>query len=74
MRPCDLDTGAAHLRDALDDLQIAWQETSQQWSDGVSQAFCELYLDPVGRSVKIALDEVSRMQQLMNQIHRDCEQ
>ena len=39
MRPWDLDTNAAHLRDAMDDLQIAWEHTSESWQDEVSQKF-----------------------------------
>ncbi|MCH2115474.1 MAG: hypothetical protein MK171_11270 [Pirellulales bacterium] len=74
MRRWDLDTSAAHLRDAKDDLQIAWQQTEQLWQDAVSQNFCESELEPIGPAIKLTIDAVARMQQLLNQMQRDCEQ
>ncbi|MCG8450985.1 MAG: hypothetical protein MI725_15565 [Pirellulales bacterium] len=73
MRPWDLETSAAHLRDAMDDLQIAWQETSDSWQDEVSQKFCENHLEPLGPTLKLTHDAVGRMQQLLNQMQRECE-
>lgn len=72
MKPWDLDTSAAQLRDAMEDLQIAWQHTSDSWQDGVSQKFCATHLEPLGPVIKMALDEVNRMQQLLNHIQREC--
>ena len=74
MKPWDLETSAAHLRDAMEDLQIAWQDTNESWQDGVSQKFCETHLEPLGPAVKQALDAILRMQQLVNQIQRECEE
>ncbi len=73
MRPWDLNTGAAQLRDAMDDLQIAWQQTSDTWRDQVSEKFCETHLEPIGPAMKRTLDAVARMQQLVNQIQRECD-
>ena len=73
MKPWDLDTSAAHLRDAMDDLQIAWQQTTDSWQDGVSQKFCETHLEPIGPAYKLAIEAIGRMQQLVNQIQRECE-
>jgi len=72
MRPWDLDTSAAQLRDAMEELQQAWQQTDEQWHDAVSQKFCENHLEPIGPALKLALDAVGRMEQLMGQIHREC--
>lgn len=69
----DLYTSAAHIRDAIDDLQIAWQETSEKWNDGVSQRFCQTHLEPLGPIVKLALDSIARMAICVNQMHRDCD-
>lgn len=74
MKTWDLHTGAARIRKATEDLQIAWAETSELWSDDVSRTFCERHLEPIGPATKISLDAVSRMQQLMNQIHQDCDE
>jgi hypothetical protein len=73
MKPWDLDTSAAQLRDALDELQIAWRQTTDCWQDPVSQKFCETHLEPIGPALKKALDAVGQMQQLVSQMTRDCE-
>ncbi len=73
MRQWDLDTSAANLRDALEDLQIAWQQTTEQWEDTVSRKFCETHLEPIGPALKKSLDTVGQMQQLVDQIWRECE-
>jgi hypothetical protein len=73
MRQTDLYTSAAHIRDAFDDLQKAWTEASENWNDGVSRSFCENNLEPLGPVVKLALDSIARMSQLVDHMHRDCE-
>ena len=73
MRQWDLDTSAAHLRDALDELQIAWRNTGEYWQDSVSENYCENYLEPLGPAVKKSLEAVSRMQELLDRAYRDCE-
>jgi hypothetical protein len=62
------------LRKSTEDLQIAWAETAELWQDDVSRTFCERYLEPLGPITKISLDAVGRMQQLLNQIHREVEE
>ena len=70
----DLHTGAARLRKATEDLQIAWQQTAELWQDEVSQAFCERYLEPIGPATKMSLEAIGRMRQMISQIERECEQ
>ncbi len=74
MRPWDFDTSAARLRKATETLQIAWEQTAEQWQDSVSQSFCEQHLEPIGPAMKLSLDAVGRMQQLMNQIQQEVEE
>jgi hypothetical protein len=73
MRPADLHTGCAQIRDAYKELQAAWLEVSQQWNDGVSRTFCEQRLEPMGPTVKLALESLSRMMHLADQVRQDCE-
>lgn len=73
MRNWDLYTSAAHLQKATEDLQIAWQQTAEQWQDDVSQSFCERYLEPIGPATKMSLDATSRMRQMLKQIQTECE-
>ena len=74
MASFDLYTSSAHIRDAMDDLLIAWQETGNDWNDAVSRKFCEQHLEPIGPSVKMALDAMGHMAQLIQQMQQDCEQ
>ena len=66
-------TSAAHIRDAFEELQAAWNEAAEQWNDGVSRRFCETYLEPLGPTVKLTLDAIARMSQMVDQMHRDCD-
>jgi len=74
MRAADLHTSAAQIRDAFDDLQAAWIAASEEWNDGVSRAFCQNHLDPLGPTVKLALDSITRMGVLAARMHNECEQ
>ena len=74
MRSADLHTSAAQIRDAFDDLQAAWIAASEEWNDGVSRAFCQNHLDPLGPTVKLALDSITRMSVLAARMHAECEQ
>jgi hypothetical protein len=74
MRHWDLDTSAAQLRDALEDLQRAWQIVSESWNDRVSHQFSEQYLDPIIPASKMALDATSRLNELLNRIQSECEE
>jgi hypothetical protein len=73
MRHWDLDTGAAQLRGATEDLQIAWQQVGEHWHDSVSQQYGETHLEPIGPAMKKSLEAITQMHQLLNQIYRDCE-
>jgi len=73
MRQCDLSNGAGRIRHALENLETVWNEISDQWDDAVSRRFREHHLDPMVPNVKLALDAISRMSLLMDEVERDCE-
>jgi hypothetical protein len=73
MRHCDLATGAGRIRHALEKLQIAWNEASTDWNDAVSRRFAANHLEPMLPRVKLALDAISRMSLLLDEVERDCE-
>jgi hypothetical protein len=73
MRKCDLDTGSGRIRHALENLETAWNEVSDQWNDAVSRRFREQHLDPMVPRVKLGLDAISRMRLLLDEVERDCE-
>jgi hypothetical protein len=74
MKKCDLATPAARIRHALEHLETVWQDSADAWSDPVSQRFAERQLEPMIPKVKIALDAIGRMHQLLTEVQRDCEQ
>ena len=73
MASIDLFTGAAHLRDATEELQLSWQQTAAQWDDPVSRKFCQQYLEPLGPCVKMGLDAIGQMSLLIQQMQQECE-
>ena len=73
MRKCDLATGAGRIRHALKNLETAWHEASDEWNDAVSHRFRQQHLDPMIPDIKLALDAISRMDLLMDEVQRDCE-
>jgi hypothetical protein len=74
MKKCDLVTPAARIRHALENLEAVWQSAGDQWDDPVSRRFAERELDPMVPRVKLALDAIGRMHQLMTEVQRDCQQ
>jgi hypothetical protein len=73
VRKCDLATGAAQIRHALENLETVWSESSHQWNDAVSRKFREQHMDPLIPRLKLALDAIARMSLLMDEVERDCE-
>jgi hypothetical protein len=74
MKRVDLVTSVGRIRHALEKLQIAWQQNSDQWDDVVSKRFEERQLEPMIPKIKIALDAIGRMHMLLSEVQRDCEQ
>jgi hypothetical protein len=73
MRKSDLSTGAGRIRYALEHLETVWNESSAEWNDVVSRNFQEYHLEPMLPQIKLALDAISRMSLLINEVERDCE-
>jgi hypothetical protein len=73
MKKCDLTTPAARIRHAMENLEAVWQRSADEWDDVVSRRFAERQLEPMVPKLKIALDAIGRMQHLMTEVQRDCE-
>lgn len=73
MKSCDLQSGAGRIRRALEHLELAWAEATDEWNDDASCAFQEHHLEPVIPVVKTALDAIGRMDLLLREAQRDCE-
>jgi hypothetical protein len=74
MKKCDLTTPASRIRFAFENLESVWQKSADQWDDMVSQRFAERQLEPMIPKVKIALEAIGRMQQVMTEVQRDCQE
>ncbi len=74
MKTCDLESGAIRIRRALEHLELAWSEAAIDWNDEVSRAFQEQHLEPMLPVVKTALNAIGRMDLLLSEAQRDCEQ
>lgn len=74
MKKCDLSTPASRVRHALEHVETVWQQSADEWDDSVSRRFAESHLEPMIPKLKIALDAIGRMHQLLTEVQRDCEQ
>lgn len=68
----DLSTPAARIYSALETLQVAWATVSEHWNDANSRSFEEEHLFPLAMTVKIALDAVGRMDEIVHHAEKAC--
>ena len=74
MKRVDLITSAARIRHALESLETHWQHSALEWDDEVSARFAERELEPLVPKLKVALDAINRMHNLLTEVQRDCEE
>ncbi len=68
----NLQAAAGRLQDALDQLQLAWQRTRNEWRDENSRFVEEELLQPLAEEVKGALPAIGLMSQTLQQAVREC--
>lgn len=73
MRPLDSPTGVGPLRDALDQLQIAWSETRETWRDNNARAFERDFLQPLAVEIGQTAAAIQRLSDLFQSVRKDCE-
>jgi hypothetical protein len=73
MKRCDLFTPAGRIRHALEELEAAWRHSSDEWHDEVSRRFAQQRLEPMIPKIKLALDAIGRMHQILTEAQRDCD-
>lgn len=73
MKNADFTTGAAKMMSALKMLRSRWEETKEVWQDANSRRFEETYLDPLEPQMKLALEAIGTLAELMARAERDCE-
>ncbi len=69
MKAWDIAGGAARLEEAYENLQRAWGDVAEHWTDRTSQGFCSQHLDPVEPRMRRALDAIRRMDELFVRAH-----
>ena len=72
MRQADFVSPAARLQDAMIQLEQAWLQTKEHWSDPVSRTVEDDYLVPLHNQVSLMLDAVHKVSGVMGQAERDC--
>ena len=73
MSNADFLTALANLRDALEDYELAWKNTREEWNDSSSANFEEWHVRPIRPKVMAAVDAVQRLADVMQRAQRDCE-
>ena len=73
MRIADFTTPLARLQDALEQLDIAWMHTREQWSDAVSDRIEEESMQRIRAHVRSAHEAASKLSSVANRAQRACE-
>lgn len=73
MRLVDLRTPAANLTEAYEQLELAWGNLKDVWSDSAMQAFEDNYMSQIRPRVRMTLDAVGRLSAVLDEAQRQCE-
>lgn len=72
MAVADIASPGSKIHKSLEDLQLAWAETTEHWHDDNSRKFEEDHLIPMALAIKLSLDAVNRMSEALSKAERDC--
>jgi len=72
VRTWDLTGGAAKLQMAMKSLQEASAEVAETWDDPAFRAIEDNYLRPVEPQLKVLLEALGRLQEVLVNASRDC--
>jgi hypothetical protein len=73
MRIGNLSAGTAKLHEAMQSLEESWVQIKQDWNDANSLDFEEKHLQSITPKLKLALDAVNRLADVLARAGRDCE-
>jgi hypothetical protein len=74
MHIADLNTGTAKLIEAAEMLEEAWAEAKLYWHDEKSRDLEENHLTPIYPHVKLAIDAVNRLSDVLARAERECDE
>ena len=72
MRVCDLQSGAARLHRAANDLSDRWRETKEDWSDQNCAQFEEEFLRALAPLLRQTRAAIVRFGEIMQDAEDDC--
>ena len=72
MRNADFRSPAARLTDAMKQLETAWTETREHWSDSVAEKVEDEYLAPLSSEIRAMMDTIEKLSGVMTKAERAC--
>ncbi len=66
----DLATPGAKIHAALEDLQLVWSDLEEVWNDANRRKFEEEQLLPLALTIRLSLDAVGRMDEVLHEAER----
>jgi hypothetical protein len=72
MKSGDLTSGSGRLHDALEVLQVRWEDTKAQWQDQVRVDFERQYLDALPSRVLSLVERINLLSQLIVKARHEC--
>ncbi|MSR58371.1 MAG: hypothetical protein EXS05_11955 [Planctomycetaceae bacterium] len=73
MRIAELGSGIGRLRDAVETLEAAWQQTQHDWTDENSRNIYENHLKPMLIEVTSAYAAIQLLADELAKAERECE-
>jgi hypothetical protein len=67
-----LDTSRYQLYSALKTARLRWEDTCQQWDDGVRQDFENDFWNHVEPTVNAAMSALDKLAQVIGQLKQEC--
>ncbi|WP_437186426.1 hypothetical protein SH668x_003577 [Planctomicrobium sp. SH668] len=72
MRVGNLQSAAGRIQDALEELQIAWQNTREHWNDQQAIQFEQTVLKPLAEQLVITIPAINKISQTFGAAEREC--
>lgn len=70
----NLQSAAGQLKEATENLMVAWERVREAWVDENSREFGEDYIQPVFEAVNAAMPAINQMSTLLQTARRSLEE
>jgi hypothetical protein len=67
-----LSDGGSQLRNAVENLNFAWQRSQDGWDDVVRQRFDEEHMEPLRKQLDLAFVAIQQLADVLNAARRHC--